>query len=73
MDAMTAKEKQAVETLESMVDSHGIVIVTRLLAEVCRLKAEHIRENWQDEQLAKAWDVDAKRLDMAADGKVRHF
>lgn len=42
--------------MESLVDSDGVVGVLALLGAVCDDKANHIRENWQDEGLAKEWE-----------------
>ena len=56
------KEERIEETLERLVDAHGLTSVVEWLAEVCDLKAQHIRENWQDEGLAKAWDREAWSL-----------
>jgi hypothetical protein len=44
--------------LETLVDRHGLATVLNALQGVCRLKANHIRENWpatNSEGLAKVW------------------
>ena len=57
------------EQLEAMIDSRNLHWVLSELADVCTEKADHIRENWQDEGLAEKWDnaahnlhIDMKRL-----------
>ena len=50
------KQESDMETIESMVDRLGITEVMLLLTHICGEKAEHIRENWQDQELAKRWD-----------------
>jgi hypothetical protein len=42
--------------LEELVDKHGLRAVVDALAGVCADKAEHVRTNWQDQALARAWD-----------------
>lgn len=43
--------------LERMVDALGIQGVLGALAEICGLKADHIRSNWQDESEAQNWEA----------------
>ena len=57
------------------VDPYGMahVVQTLLLVHICDEKAEHIRSNWQDEGLAKRWDIVvdsliSKRLSKALGG-----
>lgn len=54
------------EALEAMVDRSGIGAVLEALAEICREKAEHLRENWQDEVSARMWDRRASALERTA-------
>lgn len=49
--------------LESLIDANGLAAVLDCIGEICRLKADHIRETWQDRALARQWDRVAKRLD----------
>lgn len=42
--------------LEAMIDRCGLETVVAALALICGEKAEHVRSNWQDRALAKAWD-----------------
>jgi hypothetical protein len=51
-----------IDKLEALVDVHGLDGVLVLLAEVCDLKAEHLRANWQDETSASVWDNYAHRI-----------
>lgn len=43
------------ETLESLIDTHGLLHVITAIDLICNEKAEHIRANWQDKTTAKAW------------------
>jgi hypothetical protein len=43
-------------TLEQLIDSHSLIGVLEALAAVCHGKAQHVRSNWQDEDLARCWD-----------------
>lgn len=61
----TESEAKASETLEMLVDKHSLSNVLALLESICHEKAEHVRTNWQDESLAKAWERAAKTLDSA--------
>jgi hypothetical protein len=54
------------DTLERLVDEHGLRAVLEALAEVCGGKAEHVLANWQDKALAKAWDRAGSTLERAA-------
>lgn len=53
------------ETLEKLIDTHGLQDVLVSLSNICFEKAAHIRENWQDANLAKLWEKNAKVLDIA--------
>lgn len=48
--------------LEDLVDRCGISGVLYMLSEVCALKAEHVRSNWEDEPIARDWDKAQKVL-----------
>ena len=52
----------ALELVEEMVDKSSVKRVVTLVAEVCELKAQHVKEAWQDAGLAKTWEHDAKAL-----------
>lgn len=54
------------DTLESIVDQFGMVITLNLLAKICEGKADHIRENWQDEGLATRWQRRADLIERLA-------
>ena len=43
------------DTLEKMIDTHGLPSVLEMLGDICHEKAEHIRTNWQDAALANTW------------------
>ncbi len=50
------------ETLETLIDKHGLLHVLTGMEIVCSEKAEHARQNWQDEKTAKQWDDDAEKI-----------
>ena len=50
-------------TLETLIDQHGLGTLLAALSNVCFAKAEHVQTNWQDKALAKAWSTSGKRLD----------
>lgn len=54
------------EELEALIDSHGLLHVLTGLTCVLGEKADHIRANWQDEGLAKAWDKASRVIDKAS-------
>lgn len=53
------------DTLEKLIDTHGLQAVIVSLSQICFEKAEHTQENWQDDKLAKLWEKNAKVLDTA--------
>ena len=46
---------QELDTLERMVDVHGLKAVLSALGEICLDKAEHIMRSYDDQPLAKQW------------------
>jgi hypothetical protein len=50
------------EKIEALIDGGTVYDVIEAVQTVCSLKAEHIRENWQDEKNAKVWDKAATVL-----------
>lgn len=54
------------EQLETLVDKHGMEAIAAYLASMCREKADHIRTNWQDEMLARAWDMQGVTMERAS-------
>ena len=60
----TSKEKASlVESMETYIDDYNIDDVIEAIQEVCYLKAEHLRANWQDEASAKSWERIADKID----------
>ena len=55
--------------VERLIDKYGLSTILGSIAQICFEKAEHIRANWQDEPLARAWDRVGKALDRAAADK----
>lgn len=52
--------------LEHMVDTTSVAAVLYALADVCRLKAEHVSVNWQDKHLARWWEQRGGKIDQLA-------
>lgn len=52
----TGSVNQAQSDLEAIVDKYSTSTVIAMLEEIASAKAQHVRENWQDEPLAKQWD-----------------
>jgi hypothetical protein len=48
--------KEIKESLEHYIDRSSVQCALDILGEICSEKAQHISENWHDEQLAKLWD-----------------
>lgn len=57
--------------LETMIDRTSVHYVLELLAQIMREKADHIRENYQDESLARAWISSSSTVQRCAD-KFNH-
>jgi len=60
-------DKIDTDELEAMVDQIGLDGVLYALANIARLKADHVRENWQDEELARSWQRDAATVEKCGD------
>lgn len=52
--------------LETSIDSSSLADVLEALAEICREKAQHLQENWQDERAANLWNRAANRVETCA-------
>jgi hypothetical protein len=55
-------KKQDLELLEGIIDRSSPSHVLQSLSEICFEKAIHIRENWQDEKLAKQWEQTGSKI-----------
>ena len=60
---MTPKEK---ELLESLIDHYTLTEVVEELANIAYEKAEHVRSNWNDKPLEKAWNKIGNDFDKMA-------
>lgn len=49
--------------IENYIDTYGMASVLDVLYGIASCKAEHLRENWQDESAARDWDRVAKAID----------
>jgi len=50
------------EEIESIIDHKGIAAMLNAMANICHEKAQHIRENWQDDETAKVWDKNGSKI-----------
>lgn len=55
--------RKQLELLEDLVDKHSMSGLLSDLAEIAQLKADHIRENWQDTVTARTWEKAAQKID----------
>lgn len=62
--------RENVERIEREIDAEGLVALFEVIVLVCHEKAAHIRENWQDESLAKDWERAGKQVDRWLASKV---
>lgn len=56
-------DTDTLEHLESLIDKHGAARIVDALADISYQKANHIRNNWQDEISASAWHSLGTRLE----------
>ena len=59
MRTLTSEEKVS---LEKLVDHTSLGAILEALSEICYLKAEHVRTNWEDDSLAKLWERAGNKL-----------
>ena len=52
----TTSEEQAIADIEAIIDGNDVEYVLNVVAKVCRLKADHIMEAWQDDETSRHWD-----------------
>lgn len=57
-----AEGSEAMLQLEAMVDKAGLRNVLWALQHIAYAKAGHIQVNWQDDGLARAWEVTGHKL-----------
>jgi hypothetical protein len=60
------------DALEAILDAVGVVGILDALSTVCAVKAEHVRESWQDEPLAREWAQLSKITDGATRRAMRY-
>ena len=49
-------------TLESYIDKISVPNLLEAVSRICIEKAQHIRENWQDESMAMAWEKNGYKI-----------
>lgn len=65
LESVAKEVKNLTAALEALVDAHSVHAVLLDLAFICAEKADHIRSNWQDNVMARAWDKASKVCDAA--------
>lgn len=55
--------KEAMNALEALVDKFTLGAILELLERICHKKAENLRNNWKDENLAKLWEDAARQIE----------
>lgn len=50
------------EKLENFIDEHGLNIIIEQITEICYLKADHVKSNWQDDHLAENWELQGDEI-----------
>ena len=48
--------------LEQLIDKHSLAVIAEMIGEICDGKAQHIQENWQDNETCKPWKRAAKQF-----------
>lgn len=66
------EHNECLAQLEQMTDKIGIANVLGIIAEICSLKADHIDDNWQDNELASRWNDLCARLLTVRDCAAQH-
>jgi hypothetical protein len=59
---MAKTAAQIVDEVERLVDASSLSTVLEALSNVAGYKAEHIRCNWQDRVLARAWEKASQKI-----------
>lgn len=52
--------------LESYIDRTSLADLLDIVSDVCLAKAEHHRENWQDDVAARGWEGAARKIAVLA-------
>jgi hypothetical protein len=58
------------DELEAMVDRASVSAILEALAQICRLKAVHLRDNWQDDKAARIWLRGAVAIEKCYESKA---
>ena len=56
MSNIAEAKKQYKNLAEEAIDAYGLQRTLELIAEICWEKAEHIRSNWQEPDMAVVWE-----------------
>lgn len=54
------------DNLEQLIDQVGLPAVLTAIGEICSEKADHLRTNWQDVNMAREWDRSARKINSVA-------
>jgi hypothetical protein len=67
---MRIDEETFSQLMENAIDRASLFVVLEGIECICELKAQHLAENWQDEQLAKDWQEAARRIHNCANSRA---
>ena len=56
MNHLGQEHNENLDAIEALIDKTSLKYVLDVIAEVASTKADHIRDNWQDAELAENWD-----------------
>lgn len=56
-------EQRDIDSLEILIDRHGLHDIIAAMVTIALAKAGHVLETWDDPRLAKEWEKAARTLD----------
>jgi hypothetical protein len=54
------------DILEALIDAGNVKSILSRMSTVCSDKADHVRETWQDNKLARAWRTASNKIETCA-------
>ena len=61
IDQNTIKQNE-MDQIERYIDNYGVAQIILAVSHLASEKAEHIRDTWQDDELANSWDDFAQSI-----------
>ena len=56
------EHNKLLDCIEKTIDAYGLDELIQIIAEVASAKADHMRDTWKDENLAREWDMQSANL-----------